>query len=313
MAHSSAAVAIQVVNTQNGYKPPDEQDSIMTSISDMSHQARHELIQQADLHTRTVQAWLASRSPSGVHFEGLGVKVSSTGIQVPLLNLALGCDYSNDVDETMIDAEIERTKDFFAQRGVPWYWWIGPNSHPSDFEQFLVRQGVKFDRSLLPAMAATLPTRFPTLQPEIRVWQASTLQDLQAASTIRRIAFRFPAGIAPDYFEAMAEDWLSGNPARLYLARHGEDQPAAIGALILGAGVAGIYVMATLPEMSRKGLGKAILSRLLKEAENIGHKLVILTASQFGYPLYQQFGFEHIFDYKIYQIANPTRRNLLTQ
>jgi GNAT superfamily N-acetyltransferase len=99
----------------------------------------------------------------------------------------------------------------------------------------------------------------------------------------------------------MADDWLNSDPARLYLARLPGGPPAAIGALIMGAGLPGVYVMATLPEWSRRGLGKAILARILSDAAADGETLIVLTASHFGYPLYRQFGFEHIFDYAIYR------------
>jgi predicted acetyltransferase len=58
--------------------------------------------------------------------------------------------------------------------------------------------------------------------------------------------------------------------------------------------------MATLPEWGRRGLGKAILARIMAEAMQQGRKLIALTASRFGYPLYRQFGFEHLYDYAIY-------------
>jgi predicted N-acetyltransferase YhbS len=59
--------------------------------------------------------------------------------------------------------------------------------------------------------------------------------------------------------------------------------------------------MATLPEWGRRGLGKAILARILTDAAADGHDLIALTAGVKGYPLYRQFGFEHIFDYAIYR------------
>jgi len=49
------------------------------------------------------------------------VRACSTGIKVPLLNLALGANYA-DADEQLIGREIEAVKRFFAGRGMPWYW-----------------------------------------------------------------------------------------------------------------------------------------------------------------------------------------------
>jgi GNAT superfamily N-acetyltransferase len=257
----------------------------------------------ADDHTMAVQAWLSTRAPRAVCFETVGVTVGSSGLPVSLLNLALGGSYPPGTSGEVIASDIETVKRFFTERGVPWYWWLGPSPHPPDMAGQLERHGLVFDHPPLPALVAPLPTRCPPLNPGARVWLAGSRADLEAASTIRRIAFRFPDGVAVDYFEAMADDWLKGDPARLYLARLSDGPPAAIGALIMGAGLPGVYVMATLPEWGRRGLGKAILARIVADAIADGHDLIVLTASRLGYGLYRQFGFEHVFDYAIYRPA----------
>jgi GNAT superfamily N-acetyltransferase len=259
-----------------------------------------EIARLTDDHTMAVQSWLPTRTPQAQRFEGIGVTAGCSGISVSLLNLALGSHYPPRTSDAKIEDEIEAVKAFFANQGVPWYWWIGPFPQPSDMAQRLERHGMIFDRPALPAMAAPLPAQFPPLNPDAQTWLATNQADLQAASTIRRIAFRFPEGIGLDYFESMPDDWLRGDPARLYLARLAGGPPAAIGALIMGNGMPGVYVMATLPEWRNRGLGKAILARILSDATADGHSLIGLTAGLLGYPLYRQFGFEHIFSYSIY-------------
>ena len=269
-------------------------------ITKETKQTQKALIYQADLHTRTVQTWLSSRSPNAVCIDGLGVKASSTGLPVPLLNLALSKRYPTGTSENEIVSEIEKIKKFFLGRKVPWYWWLGPYPKPSNMAEHLKNQGLVFDREPLPAMVAPLPAQIVAYSSEIQVWQASTKADLEAASTIRRKAFRFPEGSVLSYFEDMSDDWLASDSVRLYLACVKGGPPAAIGALIIRANLPGVYVMATLPEWKRQGLGKAILSRILIDAVNAGYPYIVLTASRFGYPLYQQFGFEEIFAYSLY-------------
>jgi len=110
--------------------------------------------------------------------------------------------------------------------------------------------------------------------------------------------------VALTYFVDMADDWLRGDPARLYLARIADQAPlAAIGALIMGADVPGVYVMATLPAWEGRGLGKAILARILSDARNEGFAHMVLTAGARAYSLYRKFGFEHIFEYRLYRAA----------
>lgn len=274
-------------------------------------QPRESLIRIADEHTLTVQAWLSSRSPQAKKFAGRGVRASSTGFKLPLLNLALGCNFPTDASAEEIGEEVEALKRFFAERNVPWYWWMNTEPSPKNIGQILQRHGLEYDAPPLPAMIASLKqdvSLLPAYDESIHVWRAESVDDLRAASKIRRIAFRFKEGEALTYFEDMASDWLSDeSPARLFLAASAESGGAAvsIGALIQGAGIPGVYVMATLPEYHRKGYGKAILTRLLMEASQSSDAgLIALTASQAGAGLYSQFRFMHLFDFDFYSIPD---------
>ena len=259
-----------------------------------------------------MQSWLSSRSPQASRFDGVGVSATSTGLPVPLLNLALSSHYPPGTERAVIDAEIEAVKPFFARQGVghAFRWWLSPPplAQPPDMAQRLMRHGFEPGEYLLPVMVAPLTSSdgWPTLNPRAQVWQATSLADLKGASRVRRVAFRFPAGTARTYFEDMADDWLQGDPARLYLARIGPDPngpPVAMGALIMGDGLPGVYVMATLPGSQGQGLGKAILTRILSEASAEGHDLIVLTAGPQAYSLYRKFGFEHISEYTIYSLT----------
>jgi GNAT superfamily N-acetyltransferase len=259
-----------------------------------------QLIQLADDHTLTVQGWLASRAPQAARFKGHGIQASSTGLKVQLLNLALGGEFPRNTAINTITQEVQEVCDFFEKRAVPWGWWISPRHH---ILGPYIEEYAKLTSNPpgLPVMVAALPAPTPRFDKNIRVWQAKSRADLSAASMIRRLAFRFPQGEALSYFEDMADDWLSGTPARLYLAGMTTQSPGAIGALIMGANLPGVYVMATLPDMERHGLAKAILHRIVQVAAEEGQQMLVLTASAKGFNLYRKFGFERVFEYQIYQ------------
>lgn len=275
---------------------------------DLFNKPRTALIRRTDKHTLTVQAWLSSRSPNAKRFQGKGVKASSTGFKLPLLNLALGCDFPEGISDDEIGEEVETVKRLFAERNVPWYWWMNAEPSPKHIGQILEKHGLVYDDPPLPAMIAPLKQDLPALpkyDEGIRVWRANSISDLQAASLIRRIAFGFKEGEALTYFEDMAQDWLSDeSPARLYLAGVSESEPVSIGAVIQGAGIPGIYVMATLPQQHRKRFGKAILTALLKEASAMRGDIIALTASDAGAGLYAQFGFKRLFAFDFYSIPD---------
>ncbi|MFN8412432.1 MAG: GNAT family N-acetyltransferase [Anaerolineales bacterium] len=268
--------------------------------------SRNELIRITDAHTLDVQAWLSSRSPQAKTISGKGIRASSTGIKVPILNLALGCNFPEEASLPTINAEIRKLKEFFAERNVPWYWWMNTRPSPSNIGEILKQHGFISDEVPLPAMIAPIPKDINTLpvHPEdIQVWRAETIEDLRYASTIRRRAFKFTEGEALTYFEDMSSDWLdSSSRARLFLAGKSKSEPVSIGAIIYGAGIPGIYVMATLPEHHRQGYGKAIMRKLLWEAKSFEGDFIALTASEAGFGLYSQFGFIHLFGFNFYEL-----------
>lgn len=292
----------QLVNTHQAFYPQVRATSQITQARlGLSWQ---EAARLANCHTLAVQSWLSSRSPHGARLDGLGVVVTSTGIQAALLNLALDSCFPSDAPQAAIDNEIETVKTYFASRGVPSMWWISPFAQPADMGQRLVEHGFELREYHLPAMVAPLASSagWPAFDAGIQVWLARDVADLKFASAIRRQAFRFAEGVALTYFEDMADDWLRGDLARLYLARAADDgPPAAIGALIMGAGAPGVYVMATLPAWEGRGLGKAILARILSDARDKGYAHAVLTAGARAYSLYRKFGFEHIFEYRLYR------------
>ena len=272
--------------------------------------SRDELICITDAHTLEVQAWLSSRSPRAEQFSGVGIRASSTGIKFPLLNLALGCSFPDGTSEANIKAEVSEVKDFFARRNVPWYWWMNIRPSPANIGEILKKEGFATDDDPLPAMIAPISQELnalPSYPEDIQVWRAESIDDLKYASAIRRIAFGFAEGEGIMYFEDMSSDWLNDSSrARLFLAGIEKSAPVSIGAVVHGAGIPGIYVMATLPEYHRQGYGKAIMRKLLIEAKSFGGDCIALTASEAGFGLYSKFGFVHLFSFDFYWLPQQT-------
>ncbi len=81
-----------------------------------------------------------------------------------------------------------------------------------------------------------------------------------------------------------------GEPLRLYLARLA-GVPVAVSQLFLGAGIAGIYCVGTLPEARRQGIGAAVTHAALADARALGYNMAVLGASEMGEPVYRRLGF----------------------
>jgi len=85
------------------------------------------------------------------------------------------------------------------------------------------------------------------------------------------------------------------SPFRHYLARIGGG-PVATCSLFLGAGIAGIYDVSTIPDRRREGIGAAITRHAMDDARAAGYRMAILHASQLGVGMYRSLGFETLCD-----------------
>jgi ribosomal protein S18 acetylase RimI-like enzyme len=235
--------------------------------------------------------------------EGCTLQVTSeavwfyTGIPVPLFNGVLSANLKPEGVKATVDALQAK----IDTQHAPAFWWIGPQSKPDNLGAILELHGLQF-AGAVPGMAIDLALvkDAPETIANFTIRKVINAEMQKRWAQIAAVGTEFP----PEAVEAMArvEAALTGPQYQRQYRYIGylQGTPVATAALVLEAGVAGIYAVATIPEARRQGIGRIMTVRPLFDAMQAGYRVGILQASPMGYPIYERIGFRALGEYQLY-------------
>ena len=208
-------------------------------------------------------------------------------IQFPMFNsvVRVQLDASNLAD--MITSAIDRCK----AHNVGMLWWTGPGTRPHDLGTYLLSRGFSHAGTSA-GMALDLEKLSETSNPppgleiihvtdeaDLTLWTQTCIDAFELPDITEALAGAIEAaGIHPD------------SPMRNFLAFL-DGKPIATASLAFGAGVAGIYNVATLKDGRGRGVGTAITRFALDMAHSNGYRVAILHSTEMGFSVYSKIGF----------------------
>lgn len=224
-----------------------------------------------------------------------------TGVSHPWFNGTLNVD-SPASDPSHI---IDETVDYFRAHDVTAFsWWLAPYLDAAGWSEYLLGNGFQYDDHT-PGMAIDLATLPQIEGTPVAIRQVADRQTLAQWTRIFVRGFGMPEKMVPGFL-ALMESLGNDLPFRNYLA-YIDDKPVATSTLFLGAGVAGVYNVATLPEARGQGIGSAMTLAPLYDARALGYRWGTLQSSEMGYIVYQRLGFQKLcqIDYFYWRAPGP--------
>jgi len=187
---------------------------------------------------------------------------------------------------------IAETLDYFRARKVGIGWPVTPLTQPSDLGCYLEAHGLTLkgtDTGMVLDMQK-MNDNMPALsdftirevedREALQLWRAITIQGFETSQEMGQF-----------YHDAYARLGFGKDmPWHHYIGwLHGD--PVAISSLLLHAGIAGIYGVATIPKARKRGLGTAMTLHALHEARKPGYRIAVLAPSKMAGNLYRRIGF----------------------
>ena len=231
------------------------------------------------------------RTPQGELYEGSDLIQFISGLPFPALN---GTYHARLASET-VDAAIERTLARVASRHVPMHWSTGPDTRPPNLGTYLERHGFIYEEES-PGMAVDMLALYEDQPPliDLAIEYVENMETLRNWARVAWIGFGFPETSQDAFIDLEVSVGVAPNESRRRYIGYKSGVPVATSALVLHAGVAGIFAVTTLPEFRRQGIGTALTLVPLLEAREMGYRVGTLDSSEIGLSVYRQLGFQHV-------------------
>jgi len=217
------------------------------------------------------------------------------------------CVVRADLGPEEADAAIAASLAAMQAHGVRGSWHVGPSMRPADPGERLLAHGFAHAGDE-PGMAVALSQ----LREDVPAPEGLAIERVRGEDGLALWARTLAAtGFGEGDVEA---DWVTAMYARIGLGddvpwRHYvgrlDGRPVATATLYLGAGVAGVYFISTMPDARRRGIGATLTLAGLREARALGMRVGVLGASALGHPLYRRLGFEEYCRIALYEWTPP--------
>lgn len=246
------------------------------------------LVEAIEANQFEFSADLGRSSRAELH-EDLDIVWFVTGIPFPTFNRVLRAQF----ETSDIDARIETALAPFKSRNVPMMWHTGPTTRPADLGEHLTAHGLMRTENE-PGMAVDLLALDDDLAipSALAIERIGDIEGLRKWCDIFAFTFELPDGVAEAIFDVELDLGVGKHPWRRLYVGLLRGEPVATSLLFLGAGVAGIYGVGTVPDARRRGIGKAMTVVPLLEARAMGYRIGVLHSSPMGLGVYRRLGFQ---------------------
>jgi ribosomal protein S18 acetylase RimI-like enzyme len=198
-----------------------------------------------------------------------------------------------------LDSEIKDAVMHFQSKGLPVRWMTSPSTQPDNLEDRLQAYGF-IDSGYATGMAVNLMKINESLYAPIDL----SIQQVDDENMLAKMVQIFTTGYGiPGPVGDLILDILRylgfELPLRQYIGLL-DGKPVACSSLFLSAGVAGIFLVATVEEARGQGIGSALTLKPLQVARDLGYQIGVLGASEMGKKMYRRLGFQDYFKFDIY-------------
>lgn len=190
----------------------------------------------------------------------------------------------------------------FKEKKLPFIWITGPSSTPVNLREYILDNELIFIIKP-PGMAYNLNhlTEEKKEIPGLEIIKVENIKTIEAYMEVGLIGLEWNKNTTWNFLkEVCTRFYLKDDPKHSAFLAYFNGKPVAISRGFYGAGVIGLYRVATLEGARRKGIGTAISLAPLYEAKERGYEIATLISTDMGFNIYKKIGFNTICDFEVF-------------
>jgi ribosomal protein S18 acetylase RimI-like enzyme len=269
------------------------------SMTDILRETTPERLTQA-IEDNALHFYITQAESPLIHLEHTADHVRmQSEVKFPIGNVITRAKFSGTDEE--IREKVHLALNPFRAHQLPLAWIIDTQGTPPNLGGYLIAEGL-YRVPDVPGMAAeitSLHSPHPT-QKGLVIERVENEMMLEAWVNIFHEVFGLPDYAADFWQDSLASLGLEADkPLRHYLALL-DGKVVGTSSLLVGAGVAGIYNVATIQEVRGRGIGTALTLQPLQIAQQEGYHIAILQSSDMALDLYRKIGFKQYCRFEAY-------------
>lgn len=253
-------------------------------LNDLSKQAMKKAIEE-NMYALTP---VTHNWPEAEIYTGEDVCWCLTDVAFPTCNPILHVCLKPEAVDGFLDNIIARAR----KRKVNLHCWITEDTRPVNLAEYLTSHNfTTMGEAIGMAIDLQEMNEADRAPADLRIIEVKDNDTLSTWCRVAATGFGVPEQAVPSIIQWFSKDIEMKQPLRFYLGLL-DGKPVATSMYYLGAGVTGIYFVATLEEARNQGIGYAVTQKSLLDARELGYQVGILQASQMGLPVYLRLGFK---------------------
>jgi ribosomal protein S18 acetylase RimI-like enzyme len=191
-----------------------------------------------------------------------------------------------------IDRKIESVLSYFVERKLPFVWYIGPDTKPSNLGDILNEHGLKYIGEVAAMAIKIEKLKLRNYPKDLTIERVKDEDQLRTFFDVWIESYPFPPSLGDIYYDIFTSKGFKLDYPNKFYVGYLEGTAVATSRVFYGRDLASLWWVSTHPSARGRGIATAMTINPLRDSQSYGYKMASLFATNMGSYVYPKLGFK---------------------